>query len=542
MSNKITLTDVIKEGGEGTVYNIKENPNLVYKKYREEDQNGEKIKTDALFNKLKYMSTNPPQGLIDEQIIAWPISLCFESGKPQDVSSFDGFVMPRLNFDMHLAEAYGYKHPTIDKSDYSQYVSIKKRIKLALNLCSLLDQIHNHNKGKGYIIGDFNDENIGVVSSTAQIVLMDCDSFHLSHELGSNGRCNVVKPGYLAPEIIEHCSKERAAKKNSKLDTVELPTFTKESDNFCLAVHIFCLLMNGISPYNGVRAGEIVGSNNEPLLGHEAVKRFEYVFRSGKKPASVLCPPKDVLPSKISNYFDLAFIEGRENPSKRPTAEQWYHALREYLHALKQCSRNEKHQYYDALNECPWCEVDRKKGWAEGIIPSQPDPPPKTNLLLWLGIVVIILLGVPLLSAMIFGSGESESESESDIYPTVTQIAPAPQPISSYSYATSSYESRTFSIPVDIASPPLVVEYQFTPKYYGRKETELIEPGMPSEDSWLRVRILNEAGKVIDEGGYGRLPGEKSGLGNLEGKISTYRSGKYTVEVKYNDMMGKFSF
>ena len=124
--------------------------------------------------------------------------------------------------------------------------------------------------------------------------------------------------------------------------------------------------------------------------------------------------------------------------------------------------------------------------------------------------------------------------------------------VSSYSYTTSGYESRRFDLPVDLRDPPLVVRYRFAPKNvtrtktvtseYGSKETELIEYEMPSEDAWLRVRILDEDGNVVDEGGFGRLPGEGSGLGNLEGKISTYRPGEYTVEVRFNEMMGKFSF
>jgi len=122
----------------------------------------------------------------------------------------------------------------------------------------------------------------------------------------------------------------------------------------------------------------------------------------------------------------------------------------------------------------------------------------------------------------------------------------------SYSYTTSGYESKRFDLPVDLKDPPLAVWYQFTPKNvtrtktvtseYGRKETELITYEMPSEDSWLRVKILDEDGDVVDEGGFGRLPGEDSGFGNLEGKVSIYRPGKYIVQVRFNEMMGKFSF
>jgi len=137
--------------------------------------------------------------------------------------------------------------------------------------------------------------------------------------------------------------------------------------------------------------------------------------------------------------------------------------------------------------------------------------------------------------------------------PTYTPEVTAKTPAAlSYSYTTSGYESRTFRIPVEVTDPPFVVSYRFAPKNvtrtkmvtseYGMKETKVITYEMPSEYSWLRVRILDEQGNVVDEGGYGQIPGEGVGLGNLEGKVATYRQGNYIVEVRFNDMMGKFSF
>ena len=133
--------------------------------------------------------------------------------------------------------------------------------------------------------------------------------------------------------------------------------------------------------------------------------------------------------------------------------------------------------------------------------------------------------------------------------PEPTTVVPA---VASYSYTTSGYESKEFHIAVDLSDPPLIVSYQFTPRNvtrtkmvtseYGSKETKLITYEAPSEDSWLLVSILDENGKTVDEGGFGQIPGEKKGFGNLEGKVSTYHRGKYIVEVKFNDMKGKFSF
>lgn len=145
------------------------------------------------------------------------------------------------------------------------------------------------------------------------------------------------------------------------------------------------------------------------------------------------------------------------------------------------------------------------------------------------------------------------STSSSGISPTYTSgVTVKDLTTTSYSYTTSGYESKAFQFPVDVVNPPLEVKYQFFPKNitrtktvtseYGRKETKLIKYEMPSEDSWLRVSIFDEKGNVVDESGYGRVPGDSRGLGNPEGKVSTPRSGEHTVEVRFNNMMGKFSF
>jgi serine/threonine protein kinase len=164
--------------------------------------------------------------------------------------------------------------------------------------------------------------------------------------------------GYLAPEIIEHCNKERADGKPYSLDKVSLPTFTKESDLFCLAVHIFKLLMNGIDPFRGVKS-DATGSTASPFVGNDAIERNAYVFREGNQPSAVFCPPIESLPPEILSLLGKTFIDGRTDPSLRPTAETWYFALEYFLkNELSQCSDIEKHQFYSELTECPYCVAD----------------------------------------------------------------------------------------------------------------------------------------------------------------------------------------
>jgi DNA-binding helix-hairpin-helix protein with protein kinase domain len=143
-------------------------------------------------------------------------------------------------------------------------------------------------------------------------------------------------------------------------ELTSLDTFTQDTDKFALAIHIFKLLMNGFTPFNGIK--EVVGAASQasPGQGSEAVKRDSYCFKSGNKPMAVAVPPLAALPPAVGDLFTRAFIQGRKNPPVRPSATEWDAALAQYESSLKTCGANGNHQYYHALNSCPWCEADAR--------------------------------------------------------------------------------------------------------------------------------------------------------------------------------------
>jgi Uncharacterized protein with protein kinase and helix-hairpin-helix DNA-binding domains len=357
---RYTKGKLLKDGGEGYIYEVRENPNLLMKIYKETDPQGLPIVTPELERKLEYMKDNPPELLVSRGIVAWPTELVRDDINEMHWTNKQrpllGFVMPKLDITGHLQRIYAYRHPSSDASDYGMFPSVRSRLSVAINLCSALHELHK----AGYVVGDFNHTNIGVNYSTGQVYFVDCDSFHICGENGDVFRTNVIMAGYLAPEIISHCNAERAAKRQYNLDEVALPTFTKESDLFCLAIHIFKLLMNGVDPFRGIKY-DASGSTASPFVGNEAIERNAYVFREGNRPSAVFCPPAWSLPLDISILFKRAFVESRTMPSIRPTAEEWYRALSEMLtDSMVQCKDNEKHQYLKSLAKCPYCEADKQ--------------------------------------------------------------------------------------------------------------------------------------------------------------------------------------
>ena len=440
----------INDGGEGYIFEVNENPNLLMKIFKQEDPSGEPILTPELITKLTYMLNNPPVKLVEERVIAWPIEFVYEN------HYITGFIMPKLDMHEHVQRVYSYRHPILDSSEYATFPSVKSRISIAINLCAALHELHR----MGYVAGDFNHRNIGVNYSTGQIYVVDCDSFHITDNSGVVHRTNVIMAGYLAPEIIEHCNKERIRGNEFNLDKVSLPTFTKESDLFCLAVHIFKLLMNGVDPFRGIKS-DATGSTASPFVGNDAIERDAYVFRVGNKPAAVFCPPAQSLPPDILSLFNKAFIEGRSEPLLRPSAGDWYRALNSYLmNYLAQCPYDAKHHFYNQLHTCPYCEADNLHFSAQGgtiptplhhpaqhppPVPTPPPPAPMPHLpakrsksAIWaailaiaavLVVVIVILLSMddqtPLpLPSPPDPSGSSTQSGLSD--PTVSSDSPTP--------------------------------------------------------------------------------------------------------------------
>lgn len=373
---KYTQGKELKSGAEGKIFEIQESKDLVLKLFNEKDLKGDPIVTKELQQKVEYMKDHPPFALLNNGNIAWPIELLYANGK------LTGFVMPFFHNFSKIEDLYIYRHPLIDKN-YGELPTIQSRIGIAINLAATVSEIHK----AGFIIGDMNQKNIGIDRNTAKIQIVDCDSFTITTDSGTTLRTNVCMPGFLAPEIISHCKSERTKGQPYNLDEVVLPTFTKESDLFCLAIHIFRLLMNGVHPFLGVKAN-VRGSFASPFTGNQGVERNNYVFKTGLRPSAIFCPYEKEIPLNIKTLFDRAFLVGNSDPKKRPSAEEWYFALLDYLKSLKQCSNNSNHQYFNQLSKCPFCEADKRHYEIQygnpqptGVFKSKPIPKSITNII-----------------------------------------------------------------------------------------------------------------------------------------------------------------
>ena len=319
-----------KKGGEGSVYNIVGKSDVVAKIYHSG------VVTAELEAKIKYITNNPPAKSILNQI-AWPQDyLTDASGK------FVGFVMPKLKIDAELGDLYVYPAKKIKLTN-------EQKVVVAINICRVIAEIHK----AGYVFGDFNPCNIGVNLTTGNVAFLDTDSYHIYDKITKHTyRCNVCLNGYVAPELIQKC-------KGTDYRTATLPTFTQETDRFSLAIHIFKLLFNGFTPYNGIDENER-SSQASPGQGNIAIEKDNYCFKPGNKPMSMAVPPITAFSQELQDLFTRAFISGRNNPSLRPTAEEWDKALCNYRSSMVICTNNPLHCYYNQLQVCPYCDADNR--------------------------------------------------------------------------------------------------------------------------------------------------------------------------------------
>ena len=362
-SVRYNLSDTpFAQGGEGAVYEIIGMPDRVAKIYHKtvDRERIEKLKAMTALNINPYI-----EGVAR---LSWPLDILYENG------TVKGCVMPKINDRLKLVNVQREKDSMKGRA-YPDF-NWKYSIQIAYNFALMVDYMHRQD----IVIGDFNTNNFVIDSNHGgAVVFLDCDSFDFTYN-GKHYNCKVAYDEVLAPEL-----------QNARL--LSSASFTKESDCFSLAVHIFRLLMNNQDPFGSVDVGKIKNSSVGQCYNQRIIKGECLYVRTilGKD-----LPPKSLpfsfLPPDIRELFKRVFdyneISARRKIKSRPTADEWARTLYKYAEAgnvgteLKICSKNRQHVYPYHHKECPWCRLEKTV-----IAPPKPKPvpprpkpvPPKPN-------------------------------------------------------------------------------------------------------------------------------------------------------------------
>jgi len=330
--------DSFDEGGEGLIYETSRS-GLCAKVYSGNDDSMVDQVGDQKRRKLQAMVRNPPEDPSEKEghcSFAWPEEVLYREPSGQRCV---GFLMPRIDTETFV-ELHVCKGAADRREKFAGTFHWRNLFKVGYNIASAVAALHE----KGYYIGDINEENILVDYDSILITIIDCDSFQVRDpDTGEIFPSPVGKPEYTAPELSDQAKRYEDMKR------------TPESDAFALAILLFELLMENMSPYQG--KGPAL--SDAPSTSAKLKKGlFPYISENKGVEPPPYAPPFKILHPHLKDLFIHCFDEGHGRPDQRPTAGEWFRVFKSLKDEdeFRRCESNDYHLFLNHLEECPWCE------------------------------------------------------------------------------------------------------------------------------------------------------------------------------------------
>jgi cellulose biosynthesis protein BcsQ len=317
----VTLRKELHTGGEGTIYSLRDDDTHVVKIYKDISME----RAVKLITMLLNLPTDPAHEP-EHVSFAWPSERMLD-----EYGTCLGFLMPYIEPSHHspLSKLINPKA----RRKLARGITWEFLLRTATNLASVVGALHE----RGYVIGDLNENNV-LVSNTALVTLVDCDSMQVPTVSGATFYCTVGSSEY-TPAELQHAD---------FADVKRQPYH----DAFGLAVLIFQLLMEGQHPFQG----KWLGPGEPPSIeARIAVGDWPYESTAHSTPATNALP-LTMLPPSLQQLMWACFVDGHRSPEQRPSAEQWHAALQSTENTLITCTVNDRHRYNNHLDRCPWCE------------------------------------------------------------------------------------------------------------------------------------------------------------------------------------------
>ena len=317
LKSAVTLGALLKSGGAGSVFLIREMPAQVAKIYHRE------LALATYERKLKAMlllTPNLPD--INEAgnrfvQIAWPQSILRD-----DRGRFIGFTMPSL--DIKATSELEYIMQERQARAEGLPIGLGTKITLAANLSAVIAELHRQHH---YVV-DMKPVNLRFYRQSLYMAMLDCDGFSIQGQ-GERFEAPQFTPDYLAPEF--HLNGIDAAGE-------------EDQDRFALAVVIFQLLNFGIHPFTGKPNSDHVPTD---IPGRIAARCYAYGLKPHKAITPSMVSGHETMNTRLRHLFDRAF---ESTGASRPSATEWANALKQFAQkstgSLVVCKTDKEHQHF----------------------------------------------------------------------------------------------------------------------------------------------------------------------------------------------------
>lgn len=349
---KVRLGAVLGKGGEGTVHAVEGEPGHAAKLY---------LSGLAAERRDKIAAMVAAGWHAKSEFVAFPVDTLFDRA-----GVFAGFTMRKVGNHKAVHQLYS---PTGRKSAFPN-ATYPFLVRTVSNIARAMANVH----ATGCVVGDVNHSGV-LVAEDATVVLIDCDSFQVTHA-GRLYPCRVGVPEFTPPEL-----------QGKRLDQM---IRTANHDAFGLAILVFYTLIMGRHPF----AGRYLGSGDMSM--DRAIAEFRFAY-SGRRAATQMEPPPHVptladLPITLGDAFEQAFGAAGANTA-RPSSAEWVALLDKAEGELVRCASNPAHHYFRVASSCPWCRMERSYPGFQAFAPALPIQPGGKPL--DLGQLIAAVRGVP---------------------------------------------------------------------------------------------------------------------------------------------------
>lgn len=293
-------------GGEGSVYNIPEHPDLVAKIFTNDAKRGYYAK------KVSYMIEHPPfQGTANESIkniLIWPQTRLEKNGM------FLGYSMQKLQESVTLKNLTVLNSPLLQQPLWEKYHrgrpgNFLNRLIICYNLAIALKLLHQNGK---YTMVDLKPENL-MITPKGKFSVVDIDGVQITENEKVIFNAQAYTEDYAPPEMI---------KINYK--TERIPA---EWDYFCYAIIVYEILL-GIHPFQGMP------KKGAPSLRSNITRGL---FANGSRKKQLRTVPAQhgnfrKLPAPVRRLLLRTLNKGAFKISSRASFKEWKEVLTAQIH------------------------------------------------------------------------------------------------------------------------------------------------------------------------------------------------------------------